>query len=54
MKQKSNSLKKLGSSLKTKYICKHCKKIVLRKSDKQWIKSLCDKTGKIVHLMREK
>ena len=34
----------------SKYFCKHCKAIVERDSDKQWIKSYCDKTGKNVHL----
>ena len=28
---------------KRKYRCAHCKKIQLRVSDKQWIKSDCDK-----------
>ncbi len=35
-----------------RYRCKHCKKIVKRKSTKQWIKSWCDNTGRYVHLMR--
>jgi len=35
-----------------KYRCKHCRKIVLRVSNKQWIKSWCDETSKYVHLMR--
>jgi uncharacterized OB-fold protein len=34
-----------------KYICKHCKSIGERDSEKEWIKSYCEKTGKIVHLM---
>jgi len=33
-----------------KYRCKHCGLIVKRKSDKQWIKSMCDRTGKMVRL----
>lgn len=36
-----------------KYKCKHCKKIVWRDSNKQWIKSECIDTGKIVHLVRQ-
>jgi len=36
--------------MKNKYRCVHCKKIVERKSDKQWIKSLCGQTGKMVRL----
>jgi len=34
------------------YRCKHCKKIVERKSDKAWIKSYCDQSGRWVHLRR--
>ena len=34
------------------YQCRHCGKIVKRKSDKAWVKSWCEKTGKTVHLMR--
>lgn len=34
-----------------KYRCKHCGKIVLRDSNKAWIKSYCEKTGKNVHLL---
>lgn len=37
-----------------KYKCKHCGKIVQRRSDKAWIKSYCDATGKTVHLTRVK
>lgn len=36
-----------------KYHCKHCGKVVERDSDKAWIKSYCDKTGKNVHLIKE-
>ena len=32
------------------YMCKHCNKIVGRESSKQWIKSYCEETGKVVHL----
>lgn len=32
------------------YQCRHCGKVVMRESDKAWIKSLCEKTGKIVRL----
>jgi hypothetical protein len=28
-----------------KYRCSKCKKIIKRKSDKQWIKSMCDSSG---------
>lgn len=34
-----------------KYRCKYCKKIVKRDSNKQWIKSYCDDTGKTVRLI---
>ena len=40
--------------VKHKYRCKHCKKIVTRESDKQWIKSYCDDTDRYVHLQRVK
>jgi len=36
---------------KRKYICKHCKKKVLRISDKKWIKSFCEETGKYTRLI---
>lgn len=36
------------------YHCKHCGKTVLRQSEKKWIKSICDKTGKTVRLIRVK
>lgn len=35
-----------------KYRCKHCGKVVKRKSTKQWIESYCVDTGKTVHLVR--
>jgi len=35
-----------------KYKCKHCGAIVERESNKQWIHSYCDSTGKIVHLIK--
>lgn len=34
------------------YRCKWCGQVVERDSNKQWIKSYCDKTGKDVRLMR--
>lgn len=34
-----------------KYRCKHCKKVVKRNSNKQWIRSYCDKTEKFVRLI---
>jgi hypothetical protein len=37
-----------------KYYCKHCGKAVERDSDKQWVKSYCDKADKTVHLQRIK
>jgi endogenous inhibitor of DNA gyrase (YacG/DUF329 family) len=36
-----------------KYRCKHCGDTVERDSDKQWVKSYCSKTGKLVHLMKQ-
>lgn len=35
----------------SKYICKHCDRIIKRKSKKKWIKSFCQKSGKTVHLI---
>ncbi len=38
--------------IKRKYRCPLCKKVVLRVSDKQWIKSICDSSGgKITRLI---
>jgi len=34
------------------YRCKYCRKIISRESDKQWIKSFCDKEMKMVHITR--
>lgn len=34
------------------YRCKHCGKVVERDSTKAWIESMCDATGKTVHLTR--
>jgi len=31
-----------------KYKCPKCKKIVKRKSDKQWIKSMCGDSGNVI------
>ncbi len=36
-----------------KYHCKYCGKTVKRKSGKAWIKSYCDKTGRMVRLMKQ-
>ena len=36
-----------------KYKCVHCKKIVERESDKQWIKSYCDEVDKKVRLQKQ-
>ncbi len=33
------------------YKCTHCGKVVNRESNKKWIKSYCDETGKDVRLM---
>lgn len=33
-----------------KYECPYCKTITERQSDKKWIKSYCEKTGKNVRL----
>lgn len=41
-----------GCEPMAKYRCTHCKAVVERDSDKAWIKSLCMKTGKDVHLIR--
>jgi len=41
-----------GTMRGSKYKCKHCGKVVVRASNKQWVKSYCDKTGKVVHLTR--
>lgn len=38
--------------MKNKYKCKHCKRVVTRDGDKQWIKSYCEETGKTVHLTK--
>ena len=35
---------------KNEYRCTHCKKIVLRISDKQWIKSWCKEADRYVRL----
>lgn len=35
-----------------RYRCVHCGKIVTRQSDKAWVKSYCEKTGRTVHLLR--
>jgi len=35
------------------YKCKHCGKTVLRDSQKAWIRSYCEYTGKDVHLVRQ-
>ena len=35
-----------------KYRCVHCKKEMLRVSDKAWIRGYCSETGRDVHLMR--
>lgn len=34
------------------YLCVHCLKQVERESEKQWVKSYCEKTGKTVHLQK--
>jgi ribosomal protein L37AE/L43A len=34
------------------YHCKHCGKTVKRNSDKVWVKSYCEKSGKTVHLVK--
>ena len=36
------------------YYCNHCGKTVSRNTEKAWIKSYCEKTGKDVRLMRLK
>lgn len=37
-----------------KYKCKHCGKVVLRDSQKKWINSYCEETGKMARLWRLK
>lgn len=37
-----------------KYRCPHCGEVVVRKSERAWIKSYCDKTGKTVHMQKVK
>lgn len=37
-----------------KYHCKHCGKTLLRDSNKQWLTSYCETTGKLTRLMRVK
>lgn len=32
------------------YYCRHCKRTIARVSDKQWVQSFCDATGRSVHL----
>lgn len=34
------------------YRCNHCGKVVKRPSEKRWIKSYCESTGKITRLWR--
>ena len=36
-----------------KYHCKHCGQTVERDSNKKWIKSYCEETGKVVHLIKK-
>jgi phage FluMu protein Com len=36
------------------YRCTHCQRIVTRDSTKAWVESYCTRTGKIVHLIRER
>jgi hypothetical protein len=33
-----------------RYKCVHCGKVLRRRSKKQWVKSLCSKIGRDVHL----
>jgi hypothetical protein len=41
----------VGKDMKTKiYYCKHCKLFFGRNSNKKWIPSYCEKSGKNVHL----
>lgn len=36
---------------KRRYYCRHCHKVVVRLSDKKWIKSYCYQTGKNARLI---
>jgi len=35
-----------------RYKCNHCGKILLRESNKEWIKSYCESSGKHAHLIK--
>lgn len=39
-------------ALLAEYRCKHCGQTVMRSSDKAWIPSWCERTGKTTHLVR--
>ena len=41
---------KKNKIVKQEYRCVHCNKIVARHSDKHWIKSYCEETGKEARL----
>jgi hypothetical protein len=36
------------------YKCKHCGKVVVRESSKEWIKSYCEEKSKNTHLVKVK
>lgn len=37
----------------TKYKCPHCEAILYRDSDKQWIDSYCDDTGRMARIIKQ-
>lgn len=41
-----------GVARSAPYYCKHCGKTVRRASNKEWVKSYCERAGRTVHLTR--
>ena len=37
----------------TEYRCNHCGRVVTRESDKRWIKSYCETTGRTTRLWKK-
>lgn len=48
----TGKLSHLMETKMAKYKCKHCGQVVEIKSDKQWVRSYCEGTGKNVHLVK--
>ncbi|HET6917245.1 MAG TPA: hypothetical protein VFH56_14220 [Acidimicrobiales bacterium] len=40
----------MGAASMNSYRCNHCGKVVARDSEKRWIKSYCEATGKMTRL----